>query len=133
MLLLLEYLRRLYWEKKKYPIPNVDPTRTISLKKEKGLRRLLAKLKLPNLICAKKIKHYHFCEKEVAMYHMNFVRKDKMRSKLSNTSTTNREFLEKIERNVNSWVPGMEFVFPGKGSYYFEKVENEFNTFGNSN
>lgn len=91
-----------------YPTPSIDPTRELH-----PLKR----------------NHYHFTEQEVAMYHMNFVRKDKMESKLKNTSTTNTDFLRQIEHNINSWQPGDIFSFPNKGDFEMQKVENEFNTF----
>ncbi|WP_108822618.1 hypothetical protein [Dysgonomonas sp. Marseille-P4361] len=91
-----------------YPVINIDPTRKVLPLEES---------------------HYHFSVDEVAMYHMNFVRKDKMRSKLNNTSTTDVDFLRKIEYNINSWKPGDIFLFPNKGEFTMEKVDNEFNTF----
>lgn len=88
-----------------YPVNNVDRTRRLFV--------------FPR-------RHFHFGLGEVAMYHMNFVRKD-LEDKLANTSTTNVEFLNKIRDAINNWVEGDTFLFEGKGVFKVVEVENEFN------
>lgn len=106
------FITRISWRTKiggtEYAISNVDSTRKVQPLKDR---------------------HYHFNDNEVAMYHMNFVRKDKMESKLKNTTTTNTDFLRQIEYNIQTWRPGDIFPFPNKGEFKMEKVENEFSTF----
>lgn len=95
----------------RYPVANVDPT-----------RRMGRKFFFP-------LRHCHFGVDTVAMYHMNFVRKDGLQSKLANSSTTNTQFLDTIRQNIASWQPGCEFIFPGKGTFKFDRVANEFATY----
>lgn len=98
------------------PVPNVDSTRVIHT--PQGLvARLLNK------------KYHLFSPDQVAMYHMNFVRADGLRSKLGNTSTDDRDFLEGIRKNIDVWRPGEVFTFPRKGKFTFYQVNNDFNTF----
>jgi len=94
----------------------VDPTRRIKTK-ESFFDQLFSK------------KFYMFSTDEISMYHMNFVRKDKMKSKLSNTSTSNKQFLEDIKNSIDCWTPGNKFLFPGKGEFYFTEVSNVFETY----
>lgn len=98
------------------PVPDIDSTRIIHTP-QGVIARLLAK------------KHHLFSPGQVAMYHMNFVRADKLQSKLSNTSTEDTDFLEKIRKNIDEWKPGDIFHFPGKGNFTFTQVNNDFNTF----
>lgn len=98
----------------KYFISNVDPTRGI-IKPRSLFQRVMSN------------RHYHFDLNSVAMYHMNFVRKN-LDSKLKNTSTSNVDFLSEIENNIRKWCPGEVFNFPGKGEFHFDIVENEFGT-----
>lgn len=105
-----------------YYIDMVDPTRTLQTPKSDSF--LAASLR--RFFPAKD--HHHFLDDEVAMYHMNFVRKDSMESKLANTSTTDTNFLADIKTRYLNWEPGNVFFFPNKGEFTFEKVENEFNT-----
>lgn len=106
------FITRISWRTRigqiDYPIGLVDSTRKLMTKRGS---------------------HYHFDDNEVSMYHMNFVRKDKMKSKLKNTTTTDISFLQAIEKNINTWKPGELFDFPKKGMFTMIKVENEFNTF----
>ena len=79
-------------------------------------------------------KPYHvFPTSEIAMYHMNFVRADNLANKLRNTSTENREFINTIKTNIDQWTPGKIFIFPGKGEFEFQEVENSFNTYDSFN
>ena len=78
-----------------YFIDNVDPTRKL-LPAKSWSEKLITKF-FPKCIT----EHYHFSESQVAMYHMNFVRKDNMRSKLNNTSTTDKNFLDLVYKAVN--------------------------------
>jgi len=90
-----------------YPAENVDSTRKI--------------FNFP-------IRHKFFTPNEIAMYHMNFVRGD-FESKLKNTSTTDQTFLSKVQKEIENWRYGEDFVFPKKGTFSIDKVENEFNTY----
>lgn len=99
-------------------IPYVDPTRIIYTK-QGVISRLF-----------KKDVHL-FSTNQIAMYHMNFVRADNLKSKLNNTSTNDTNFLATIKTNVENWKPGDIFSFPGKGEFCFSEVKNDFNTFDN--
>lgn len=105
-----------------YYIDMVDPTR--SLKTPMNNSFIAAKLRhfFPSR------EHHHFSDSQIAMYHMNFVRKDSMESKLANTSTTDTNFLADIKKRYLAWEPGKVFSFPNKGDFTFQKVENEFKT-----
>lgn len=72
--------------------------------------------------------HHHFPADIIAMYHMNFVRRD-FGSKLRNSSTTAQDSLKEVERRVEDWTPGDSFEFPRKGSLEIDVVANEFGTF----
>lgn len=61
-----------------YPVQMVDPTRAVGT--------------FPR-------RHIHFDLAAIAMYHMNFVRKS-FASKLRNSSTTNRDFLNLVESRI---------------------------------
>ena len=98
----------------------IDPTRRVKTK-ESFIEKIFSK------------KFYMFSVDEVAMYHMNFVRKDKMISKLNNTSTTNKHFIDEIKKSITEWTPGKKFYFPGKGDFYFSEVENVFKTYDDYN
>lgn len=74
------------------------------------------------------IRHYHFSQNALSMYHMNLVRRDGLYSKLKNSSTNNENFFKNLERAFSEWVPGEPFYFPGKGVLQVEYVENEFGT-----
>lgn len=104
-----------------YYIDMVDPTRSLITPD----RKYFLQTKLRTFFPRKD--HHHFVDNDVAMYHMNFVRKDAMKSKLANTSTTNIAFLEDIRSRYQNWEPGNVFYFPNKGNFMFEKVNNEFN------
>lgn len=99
-------------------IHNVDPTRII-------------KTKVFSFVNLFYKSYYMFLPSEISMYHMNFVRKDNLKSKLSNTSTTDKEFINSLKKNIDSWTPGEKFFFPGKGIFYFDKVNNDFKTYDN--
>jgi hypothetical protein len=91
----------------KYPAPMVDPTRKVGT--------------FPG-------RHTHFGSETVAMYHMNFVRKN-FASKLRNTSTTDQIFLNLVESRIDEWTYPHKFDFPNKGNFEMTLVENEFATF----
>ena len=91
----------------RYPAPMVDPTRTLGT--------------FPG-------RHTHFGFETVAMYHMNFVRKN-FASKLRNTSTTDQTFLNLVESRIDGWIYPNKFDFPNKGTFKMNFVENEFATF----
>tara|TARA_Y100000356_G_scaffold57190_1_gene46296 strand:+ start:2166 stop:2948 length:783 start_codon:yes stop_codon:yes gene_type:complete len=90
-----------------YPSLMVDPTRKISVPETK---------------------HYHFKKEEIAMYHMNMVRKD-IREKLNNSSTTDKGFLNQVHEAFTNWEDKSVFNFPRKGPIVIEHVQNEFNTY----
>lgn len=90
-----------------FPCANVDPTRSMTAFSES---------------------HHHFSPSEVAMYHMNLVRRD-IEQKLRNSSTTDRSFLAEVARSIDGWKPGQDFFFPNKGGLQLENVRNEFETF----
>lgn len=90
-----------------YPVPMVDPTRTVST--------------VPR-------RHMHFNPENVAMYHMNLVRKN-FGSKLRNSSTTDINFLNLVERRIEEWTWPEPFDFPNKQQFNFDLVENEFATY----
>lgn len=63
---------------------------------------------------------------EIAMHHMNFVRRN-FTSKLANTSSaSNTDFIEKARLALNSWVYPDPFTFPNKPVYEIIKVDNLF-------
>lgn len=105
-----------------YYIDMVDPTRSLKTPMSDSFLSANLRRLLPPKI------HQHFLDDEVAMYHMNFVRKDSMENKLANTSTTDTHFLAEIKERYLNWEPGNVFSFPNKGDFKFEKVENEFKT-----
>ena len=72
--------------------------------------------------------HRHFGPDEIAMYHMNLVRKD-LSQKLRNSSTTNRKFLRGVEKVVWQWRPGQTLRFPKKDEISISEVSNEFETY----
>ena len=74
------------------------------------------------------LRHHHFNENVVAMYHMNFIRRD-IDNKLRNSTTTDRLFLNRVAENIKDWVEGTPFVFPNKGTFELRKVPNEFDTY----
>lgn len=91
----------------KYPAQLVDPTRTVRT--------------FPR-------RHMHFNPDNVAMYHMNFVR-ESFSSKLRNSSTTDRDFLNLVESRIRDWTYPQPFDFPNKKKFRLEEVENEFATY----
>ncbi|MEN3931393.1 hypothetical protein WJT86_10030 [Microvirga sp. W0021] len=90
-----------------YPVEMIDPTRKIHV--------------WP-------LRHHHFDETDVAMYHMNFVRQD-ISNKLRNSSTTDQAFLDKVGDSIQNWTEGTPFIFPNKGTFELQNVPNEFDTF----
>lgn len=90
-----------------YPVQLVDPTRTVGT--------------FPR-------RHIHFDPAEIAMYHMNFVRKSFV-SKFQNTSTSDQAFLNLVEKRIEDWTYPQSFNFPNKKEFKIEKVENEFSTY----
>jgi hypothetical protein len=104
-----------------YYIDMVDPTRSLKTPDRGSLLQTKLRALFPRM------DHHHFADSDVAMYHMNFVRKDAMKSKLANTSTTDTAFLEEVRNRYQNWEPGKVFHFPNKGKFTFEKVDNEFN------
>lgn len=105
-----------------YYIDMVDPTRSLKTPEGGSFLKNKARIFFPRR------DHHHFSDGDVAMYHMNFVRRDSMKSKLANTSTTDTNFLEDIKSRYLTWEPGNVFSFPNKGDFTFEEVENEFKT-----
>lgn len=105
-----------------YYIPMVDPTRGIKPALDSSLLGKMSRRLFPVE------PHIHFQPEKIAMYHMNFVRKDEMNSKLANTSTTDTVFLEKVRAEYLKWQPGEVFSFPNKGEFTFDNVPNEFAT-----
>ena len=93
--------------KHNYPCENVDQTRQIWV--------------LPR-------RHFHFPRRQVAMYHMNFVRRD-LSQKMRNSSTVDKVFLDAVEQEISNWKPGSPFIFPRKGEFRPVIVENEFSTY----
>ncbi len=73
-------------------------------------------------------RHHHFTHTRVAMYHMNFVRRD-FQSKFKNTSTTNREYLNDVRSKIDEYHGEPMFVFPQKGTFEMTPAVNEFNTY----
>jgi len=104
-----------------YYIDMVDPTRSLKTPDSKFYLQTKFRTFFPRK------DHHHFADSDVAMYHMNFVRKDAMKSKLANTSTTDTAFLDEVRNRYQNWEPGNVFYFPNKGEFTFEKVDNEFN------
>lgn len=92
---------------RRYPSEMVDPTRTVF---------------------AFPPRHRLFSQETVAMYHMNFVRKD-FNNKLRNSSTVDRSFLDSVYLAIDEWRFPNSFHFSGKGVFDLEFVANEFNTF----
>lgn len=90
-----------------FPKDMIDPTRTVQT--------------VPK-------NHHHFDREIVAMYHMNFVRRD-IAAKLRNSSTVDGEFLDAVGKALINWKFGEPFRFPRKGSVDVMKVTNEFETF----
>lgn len=90
-----------------YPIGNIDSTRKV----RQYYRR-----------------HHHFDASDIAMYHMNLVRKN-LGSKLANTSTTDRNFLDAVRASTEAYAGQDTFNFPNKGDFTVINAENEFNTF----
>ena len=90
-----------------FPVEMVDPTRTVQT--------------FPST-------HNHFETDTVAMYHMNFVRRD-LGAKLRNSSTTDVDFLNSVRNKIDMWEYPEIFEFPGKGEFQMAHVENEFGTF----
>lgn len=105
-----------------YYIDMVDPTRGIKPHLNKSFLAKISQRFFPVR------DHVHFPPEIIAMYHMNFVRKDQMGSKLANTSTTDTDFLEKVRANYLAWEPGTVFSFPNKRDFTFDHVANEFET-----
>lgn len=105
-----------------YYIAMVDSTRSLKPVKSNSIISIALGRFFPTIV------HIHFEDTDVAMYHMNFVRKDEMNSKLANTSTTDIAFLEKIRARYLEWQPGTIFSFPNKGDFKFDHVRNEFAT-----
>ncbi len=100
---------------KKYFVKNVDPTRRFVCKS-------------PLYLNPFKKSHYLFPHNVVAMYHMNLVRKDNLKSKLQNSSTNNSEFFNQLMTEFNNWnCESGKFYFPGKGLLDVRSVPNEFN------
>jgi len=90
-----------------YPSDRVDPTRKIGVPEPK---------------------HYHFKKEEIAMYHMNMVRKD-ITDKLNNSSTTDTNFLNQVYNAFQTWEDKSYFDFPRKGRIEIDEVDNEFKTY----
>ena len=105
-----------------YYIQMVDPTRGIKPTLDGSFFGKISRCLFPIE------QHVHFKPDQIAMYHMNFVRKDEMNSKLANTSTTDTVFLEKVRAEYLKWQPGKVFSFPSKGEFTFDNVPNEFAT-----
>lgn len=90
-----------------FPVDNVDPTRRVVNKS--------GNFKL-------------FEEHTLVMHHMNFIREDNFKSKLSNSSNAHKvEFMEELLNQLESWRFGQIFKFPNKGDYEIIEVENKFN------
>ncbi|HCE3311791.1 TPA: hypothetical protein NG567_001414 [Vibrio parahaemolyticus] len=89
-----------------FPISNVDPTRRI---------------------CNKNGRYFHFPEEDIVMHHMNFIRNDGFKSKLSNSSNAHKsEFMKSIKISLDEWKFGDLFRFPNKGDFEIVEVENLF-------
>ena len=100
--------------KRRYFVKNVDPT-----------RKFIAKASLIQSLFYKK--HHIFPIDQIAMFHMNLVRKDMLISKFKNSSTNNLVFFEKLQNEFLNWdIKKGFFCFPGKGIIQPFYVENEF-------
>lgn len=104
---------------RRYFIRHVDPTRKIMTP---------APLWMPFSLPPFWKRFHYFDTSVIAMYHMNLVRKDLLRSKFKNSSTNNNAFFQALEKSFANWVPGEPFYFPGKGLMQVTYVPNEFNT-----
>lgn len=63
----------------------------------------------------------------ISMHHMNFVRSDNFKSKLTNsTNASNTTFMEKVSFALGSWEFGSDFNFPNKDTYQIIEVKNNF-------
>lgn len=89
-----------------FPIP-IDPTRGIH-----GDRDL----------------YYTFLPDEIAMMHMNLVRKDGLASKLRNTSSAHMvDFIKTVKEAYHSWEFGKTLYFPNKPPIEIIETEDYFN------
>ena len=61
------------------------------------------------------------------MHHMNFIRADNFKSKLSNSSNAHKvEFMNEVLLQLEHWKFGELFKFPKKGDFEIIEVENKF-------
>tara|TARA_R110002051_G_scaffold1381_2_gene7871 strand:+ start:15157 stop:16995 length:1839 start_codon:yes stop_codon:yes gene_type:complete len=89
-----------------FPVDNVDPTRRV-INKEGNFKL--------------------FEEHTLVMHHMNFIRADNFKSKLSNSSNAHKvEFMNEVLLQLEHWKFGELFKFPKKGDFEIIEVENKF-------